>query len=659
MSTDPFADPELQPLVAAHRSGRLAEAEAGYRRLLAGHLDHPGAWHYLALLLWQSGRRDAALEAARSCIDADPAAPKPRLNLGVMLLDCGLPAEAAEHFLAARSVAPTVAQAAFGLGLAASALRRPEEAVERFREAITLAPDYAEAHYNLGCALKEAGDTAAAEDALRRAVALKPDYAEAFNNLANLLDGRAKPAEAEALVRQALGIREAFPEGWNTLGNTLEAQARLPEAEQAYRRAVTLRADYQEAWSNLLFTLNYQEDKDPVAVAAAHREWGKGMERHEPLPFPNPPEPRRRLRIGYVSPDFRTHSVAYFIAPVLAAHDRAAVEVFAYSCRGGGDATTRRLRDAADHWRDISGLDDAAAAESVRADGIDVLVDLAGHTASNRLPLFARRPAPVQVTWIGYPNTTGLAAIGWRLCDSVTDPPGPTDDVAAERLVRLPGCFLCYQPPSPSPQPQMRPAGCPVTFGSFNKLAKVTPGTIAAWATILARVPGSRLLVKSKQLDEPATRERLAAALAAHGIAADRLDLRGWIADRDGHLGAYGLVDIGLDTFPYNGTTTTCEAMWMGVPVVTWAGNRHAARVGASLLGTVGLTELVAADVAGYVEAAVALAADEARRQVLRSSLRQRLAGSPLCDAATFTRGVELALRIAWQDWCKNQGGWR
>ncbi|MGE5505698.1 MAG: tetratricopeptide repeat protein [Actinomycetota bacterium] len=650
--SDPFTDPRLDPLLAAHRSGRPAEAEDGCRRILADEPAHAGALHFLALLLWQSGRRDQALAAAAAAVQAAPAAVKPRLNLGVMLLDCARPAEAAEQFAAVRSLDPTVVQAPFGLGLAASAARRPAEAVGHFREATVLAPAYAEAHYNLGCALKEAGDTAAAEAALGRAIALKPDYAEAYSNLANLLDGRAKPSEAETLVRKALAIREAFPEGWNTLGNTLEAQSRLAEAEEAYRRAVTLRPDYQEAWSNLLFSLNYQDGKNPVEVAAAHRQWGATLPA-SPAPFPNRRDPGRRLRVGYVSPDFRTHSVAYFIAPVIEAHDRSVVEVFAYSCRAGGDATTRRLQAAADHWRDISALDDQQAARLVGDDAIDVLVDLAGHTAGNRLPMFARRPAPVQASWIGYPNTTGLAAVDWRMVDAVTDPPGPADTLAAERLLRLPGCFLCYQPPIPSPEPELRPPGGPVTFGSFNKLAKVTPATVAAWSAILARVPGSRMFVKSKQLDEPATRDRLAAAFAAHGISPERLDLRGWITDRDGHLGAYGLVDIGLDTFPYNGTTTTCEAMWMGVPVVTWAGGCHAARVGASLLKAVGMDELVAGDVDGYVDAAVALAGDPVRRAALRAGLRGRLAASALCDAATFTRGLEASLREMWRDWCE------
>jgi predicted O-linked N-acetylglucosamine transferase (SPINDLY family) len=649
---DPFDAPFLQPLVAAHRAGRLDEAEAGYRAVLARQPDLAGAWHYLSLLLWQTGRRAEAVSAAGNAVRHAPDTPKPRQNIGVMLLESAQPAAARAHFDMLVRLAPGLPQGSFGLGLVAAALHEREQAIAHFREAIRLEPAYAEAHYNLGCALKEAGDTKAAEAPLRRALELRPEYPEALCNLANVVAG-GRASEAEDHARRALALRPDFLQATYTLGTILEAQTRLAEAEACYRRAVELDPTSHEAWSNFLFYLNYSDTKTSHEIADEHRRWGARYAAVPAQPHGNSRDPGKRLKIGYVSPDFRAHSVCYFIEPVLAAHDAAAVEVFAYACRPGEDHATRRLKAAAHHWRDISVLDDEAAEAMIRADGIDILVDLAGHTGSNRLPLFARRPAPVQASWIGYPNTTGLAAVDWRMVDAITDPPGPDDDLATERLLRLPGCFLCYKPPSPAPEPAAPEPGGPVVFGSFNKLQKVTPSTIAAWSAVLRRVEGGRLMLKSQQLDDAAIRDRVVAAFASQGVGAERLDLLGWVAGRSGHLSLYNQIDVALDSFPYNGTTTTCEALWMGVPLVALRGDRHAARVGASLLTAVGLPELVADDIDAYVELAAALAADPPRRSELRRTLRPRMAASPLCNASRFAGGLEDAYRAAWREWCR------
>jgi predicted O-linked N-acetylglucosamine transferase (SPINDLY family) len=644
-------DPALQRFVTAHQAGNLPVAEDGYRGILARKPLHAGAWHYLSLLLWQTGRRGDAVAAAEKAVRFAPNLPKPRQNLGVMLMDGGAHDRAREQFAALARMAPTLPQGAYGLGLVAAALHRHDEAVTHFREAVRLGPNSAEAHYNLGCALKGAGDTKAAEAPLSRALALRAEYPEALCNLANVV-AATRVSEAEAHARQALALRPDFLEATYTLGTILEAQTRLSEAEACYRRAVELDPTSHEAWSNFLFYLNYSDTKTPAEIAVEHGAWGARYAALPALPHDNSPDAGRRLKIGYVSPDFRAHSVSYFIEPVLAAHDSATVEVFAYACRPGEDNATRRLKAVAHHWRDISTLDDDAAEAMIRADGIDILVDLAGHTGSNRLPLFARRPSPVQMSWIGYPNSTGLAAMDWRMVDAITDPTGAGDDLASEGLLRLPGCFLCYQPPSPAPDPMARPEDGTVVFGSFNKLQKVTPSTLATWATILARVPGSRLMLKSQQLDDAAIRDRIAGAFAAHGIDSARLDLLGWVADRSGHLGLYNRIDVALDPFPYNGTTTTCEALWMGVPLVALRGDRHAARVGASLLTAVGVPELIAETREAYVDMAAALAAAPSRRAALRRDLRPRMAASPLCDAAGFCGGLEQAYRDAWRRWC-------
>jgi predicted O-linked N-acetylglucosamine transferase (SPINDLY family) len=363
------------------------------------------------------------------------------------------------------------------------------------------------------------------------------------------------------------------------------------------------------------------------------------------------------LRIGYVSPDFWRHSCAHYVLPLFAGHDHNRYQIICYSDVRQPDSFTRRLQACADLWHDTYGLKDEALVELIRRDEVDILVDLNGHFAGTRLLAFARKPAPVQVTWLGYPNTTGLTTIDYRLVDPVTDPPGEADAYHSEALVRLSTGFLCYTPVPEAPEPA--PAPCLekgyVTFGSFNNMAKVTPEVIALWAAILQRVPTARLVLKSRQLDDAGTRRRFAALLHAHGIAEERFDLLPWSLRPDDHMGAYHGLDIALDPFPYNGTTTTCEALWMGVPVLSLMGDRHAGRVGASLLTTLGLSDWIATDPADYVDRAARLAADPAGLAELHRTLRARLVDSPLFNAAAFARMVEAAYRAMWQRWCAGQ----
>jgi predicted O-linked N-acetylglucosamine transferase (SPINDLY family) len=342
-----------------------------------------------------------------------------------------------------------------------------------------------------------------------------------------------------------------------------------------------------------------------------------------------------------VSPNFSRHSVGYFIAPVIAAHDRRQFEVFCYYTHRLSDDATARIRASADGWRDVATASDDALEALIRADGIDVLVDLAGHCKGNRLAVFARKPAALQLTWLGYPDTTGLDAIDVRITDGIADPAPGADARHTERLWRMDGTFLAYDPPRDSPGVAARRADAPVAFGSFNHAAKLNEPTIALWAEILARVPDARLILKSGLLDRADTRDRVLERFERNGVAVARIEVEGWRPDRGSHLALYGEVDIALDTYPYNGTTTTCEALWMGVPVVSRAGDVHMSRVGASLLRGAGLGELVAESDAQYVELAVALAGDAARRARLRASLRERLRASPLLDHAGFTRQLE------------------
>ena len=401
----------------------------------------------------------------------------------------------------------------------------------------------------------------------------------------------------------------------------------------------------------LLLDLNYLDHADPDLVFTAHRDWARAamscLAGEVTAPERRAPQ-GRRLRVGFVSPDFREHSVAYFIEPFLTAYDRQRFEVFCYYNNLQVDATTQRLRRHVDHWRGVFRLSDTALCDAVREDGIDILVDLAGHTRHNRLGVFARRAAPLQVTWLGYPNTTGLDSNDYRLCDPLTDPEGDGESQHSETLLRLPEGFLCYAGPD-TPLPS-RHGGDELTFGSFNNLEKVTSTTLGLWSRILTRVPGSRLLLKSRHLADPTMRAVFGERLCGSGIDTDRVELMGRLGDRQAHLDLYGRVDIALDTTPYNGTTTTCEALWMGTPVVTLRGDRHAARVGASLLAHAGLSELVAETAEAYVELAVALAGDPDRRTRYHDGLREMLARSVLCDGARHTRQLEATFLRLWRE---------
>lgn len=532
----------------------------------------------------------------------------------------------------------------------------------RYREACLLASELCaknrrdqEARSLLGHAFFQLGELDDARRCFRAVVENVPKSWKAHADLANAAHHIGELEEAVSHFREATRLDPTVAPVWDNLGISLCCQGKYHEAIECHRRALQVDPRFSRAHSNLLLTLHYLPDCDPEELLREHRRWG---EIHalagRPIAHSNTREPDRRLRVGYVSGDFRTHSVAYFIEPLIASHDRDRIAVWCYANIRGGDTTTLRLRDLSDHWRCIAGQDPAAVARQVQADQIDILVDLGGHTSNNQLALFAHKPAPIQVTYLGYPDTTGLPAIDYRLCDAITDPPDePTH--CTEELLRLPDCFLCYQPYAQAPPVSAPPAAANghVVFGSFNNLAKINRLVVDAWAKLLGSVPGSHLLIKNPSLRDTPTRERYAALFRSHGIPDERLELCGPTDSIADHLALYSRVDIALDTFPYNGTTTTCEALWMGVPVITLSGTRHAARVGASLLTATGLHDWVSRDLDGYLEVSVRLANTSDHLAAIRRSLRDRVASSPLCDAERLTRVVEQAYRTIWRSYCE------
>jgi len=574
----------------------------------------------------------------------EPSPPIDALNLGVALcLETGAYPEAVD--LARRVLerkpdnAPALlakAQAQFRLGLSA-------EAEETYRLALGTQQPHPAGWNNLGNILDELGRPADARTAFQRAIAEAPKFSEAHNNLGVTLAGQGEYVAAVVAYRAALECAPDNLAARNNLGVALLEQGQAVEAIREFSGVLAVDPHYRDAADNALYAALYTEE-DARLIRDAHMRWGHC------LPPATPFHPKARtsdkLRIGYVSPDFRQHSVSYFIEALLAAHDPKAVEIFCYSDVTCPDGVTARLSSTAHTWRDIHGQSDADVLALIRADQIDVLVDLAGHTKGNRLGVFAARGARVQLTAIGYPATTGVPAMDYRLCDAVTQP-HEADELFSERPMRLASGMHCYRPQSSAPTigPLPARASGQITFGSFNKLAKISPATIALWSGALNAVPGSRLVLKTKPLAEAVTRARLLAQFASYGIAAQQIDLRAWVPGDIGHLDLYNTVDIALDTFPYNGTTTTCEALWMGVPVLTLMGEGHAARVGASLLKQVELDEWIAATQGQFIEQAARLSADVAHLEALRRGLRARVAASPLCDARTYARDVEAAYR--------------
>ncbi len=614
----------LQEALAHHRAGRLAEAEKLYARVRAAAPGSFDAFHLSGFLALQQGRQaDAALLLLRASGLNSKSAPC-ALRLAHALKALGKLPEALAAAGRAAALDPACADAHFCLGELAAATAGFAAAVPHLRRVTELQPAAADGWANLGAALAQSADGSGALDCFDRALAIDP-------------------ANAQALTGRALA---------------LQSEHRTDEALAAYALVLAKDPRRHEARSARLLALHYTDGTDRKELFAEHLAFGAAVAAPPPLPLPNGPDPARRLRVAFLSPDLRSHPVAHFLDPLLAHLDRAAFEIFLYHDHAVVDAMSERLRARADQWRNFSGLPAAAAEAAIRADAPDILVDLAGHTGFNRLPLFARRLAPVQVTYLGYPDTTGLRAMDYRLVDAITDPPGEADALASEKLLRFSPVAWAYGPPAEAPVPAPPPggAGGSVTFGCFNNFAKVSDATLRGWARVLAAVPGSRLLLKDRSLSSPAQQARVRARCAALGLEDGRVELLGRTTGLGAHLAQYARIDVALDTFPYHGTTTTCDALWMGRPVVTLAGDRHGSRVGASLLAAVGHPEWIARDWDDYVRIAANLAANRTRLGAISRALRHDLACSPLLDHAGQAARLGATLRDCWARWCAEAG---
>jgi protein O-GlcNAc transferase len=668
--------------------GQWSEAVESYRRAIGIAPDFFAAHDSLGKMFRMQNNLVEAEASHREAIRLRPRSAMSHFNLGVVLQARGQIDSARDSYQQALGLDPTFAEVHFNLACIFQEQRSFSAAATAYQEALRLKPDYLDALNNYGVLAQDMGDLDGAGKCFERIVRLRPDWAMGHYNLANVHKLRRMRREAIACYLETVRLAPTYAAAYHNLaichsemdqadpaitycqkglehepnsaalcdsmGFALHTQGRGEEAIAWYRKAVALAPDDARRHANLLYALNYVPPIDPAALFSEHLVWAR---RHaEPLtalaaPHTNDRAPDRRLRIGYVSAHFRRHAVNYFTQPILTAHDHARFEIFCYSDVLAVDDVTAHLQSLVDQWRDVGPKSDEELAQLVRDDRIDILVDLAGHIGGSRLLVFARKPAPIQVTYIGYQNTTGMSAMDYRLTDERADPPGKTDPFYTEQLIRLPRSFFCYRPSDDSPPITSLPARAAgrVTFGCFNTFKKTTPQVIAAWLQILSRVDDSQLLILAtgggyveRHLHELAQRQR---------IDPRRIKFFDRRANRD-YQELLQQADIALDPFPFNGHTTTCDLIWMGVPVVMLEGETYASRFGGSVLANVGLEDLIAGTVEQYVEIAVKLAGDLERLERLRTELRQRMADSALLDFEGFTRNLELSYRQMWLKWC-------
>lgn len=672
---------------------RRDEAVTEYRKVLEWASNVAEACSAAALGLLELGLPEEALAACRRALELKPGLVEAEFNLGNALSTLGRYEEAVAAYRRVLARNPNLAEVHSNLGIALWESGRPEEAVAAYRRALQLKPDFAEAHCNLGNALSDLDELDEALVAYQRALELQPGFVNTYYGVVNVLERMKRFDEAIAACRGALELAPAEAKAYNVLGFALQAAGRRDEAIAAYRHAIELKPGYIEAYINLgsclarmgrleeavdvyrkrlqaatgdedlqsklLFILNYQEAVPPEAMLAEARAYGEKVA-SQAKPFEdcaNEPDPGRRLRVGLVSGDFGEHPVGHFLANVVANLDADSIKLFTYETFKRKGDLNERLRRHIPHWREATPgkLKDEALARQVREDRIDILIDLAGHTAHNRLPVFAWRPAPVQVAWLGYFATTGLAALDWILADPWVLPP-EEEAHFVEKPWRLPDSYYCFTPPDLPVEVCGLPAlkNGHITFGCFNNLAKINDRVIACWARVFETVPGSRLFLKTKALGDAAVAADYRARFARHGIAPERLRLEG-ASPRDEYLAAYHEVHIALDPFPFPGGTTSIEGLWMGVPVLTLKGDRFIGHQGETILHNAGLPDWIAADEDEYVAKAAAFARDLPALARLRAGLRERLVASPLCDAPRFARNLEAALRGMWRAWCESR----
>jgi protein O-GlcNAc transferase len=679
---------DLEAATRHHRAGEFAQAEALYNRILELEPNHPEALGQLGYLFSQTARAQQAVDLISRAIALKPASPILQNNLGIALAATGRLDDAIGAYLKAIDLNPNLAEPRNNLGNAFMAAGKPEQAVVEFEQAAQLRPDIpeigvslaralqaanqldkaekiyrnaadanpnsADAHANLGVALHLQGkwDEAIAEH--RRALTLRPDSAQGYFNLGASLRAAGKLDDAIVAYHQALQLQPKYPEALNNLANALRDIGQLDAALAAYRESAALAPEYDAPDTNRLYTLYFHAGYNAEAILEEHHDWYRRRAASLASKIKSHPNERsgdRRIRIGYISPDFRDHPVGLALEPLLENHDHKDFEIICFCNSLVDDPVTRRLRSHADRWHQVFSLSDEALAELIRREEIDILFDLSLHMAHNRLLVFAQKPAPIQATYLGYPGTTGIPSIDYRISDPVLDPPGSGAQYT-EQTIRLPHTYICWRW-SGGDEPLQPPPAIKngyITFGSLNTFCKVTPPVLETWARLMTKVKNSRLILRCPPGHAA---RRVLDTFNRLGIAENRIELTGrmpW----DQYVALCNRQDIGLDPFPYPGHTTSLDSLWLGVPIVTLAGDNAVARGGASILSNLGLLDLIATTPDEYIAIARGLAEDLTRLTELRAGLRRRIELSPLTNAPQFARDFEAACRRMWRTWCAN-----
>lgn len=655
---------EINPASAGYHANlglMLASAQQwpaaieSYRRALAIQPNLAEVHNNLGNALRSMGRGAEAIAEFQSSVAINPDLYGARLNLASALNAQGEFDKAISVYQSALATRPDDALTRSQLGSVLHSAGRIDQAIAELERAVQQQPKLDAALNNLGVALKDAGELSRAIDAFQRALEISPADGDYRANLGNVYLIKGDVDEAADLYRRALALRPNAAHAHNNLGNALKDLGQIDQAISSYRRAIECEHNWRMA-SNLLYSLHLHRASTPASLFEEHRKWNEiyaqALAPQTPA-YPNDADPNRRLRIGYVSPDFREHPVGRFIAPLLAHHDHAKFEIYCYAGASRPDPIAQRIEKYADVWRDIVAMTHDRLERQIREDRIDLLIDLSLHGEGNRLPIFARKPAPVQATYLAYASTSGLSTMDYRLTDPWLDPPGVGDEFYSETSIRLPRTYWCYEADENATDispPPSKTSGY-VTFGCFNNFCKVSDPALHAWREVLLAFPNSRLMLHVRG---NSARQRISDFFNQKGIDSTRLSFRGFLS-RDQYFRQYEQIDIALDPFPYPGGTTTCDALWMGVPVVSLAGATAVSRGGLSILSNVGLPELVAKTPEQYVQIALSLAGDRARLEHLRPSLRSMMHASPLMDAPQFAHDVETAYRMMWRAWCDRQ----
>jgi len=646
-----YAPAYFQLGVEHSEAGQAASAKEMYTKAVQLNPAYIEAWNNLGVACRSLGEPMHASEAYSMALKMNKNCKKTRDNMAICLMELGCKSlerkefkEASGYLKQGLTYNSLNADIYFNLGVMYSECKKFDKSRVQYELATHIDNNHANAFNNLGVIFRRQGNVESASRCFERALQLDSKMSLANKNLGALYGAQGRMADSIRLTRVALEGNAADAEACNNLALLLRDQADIEPCLEYLDTCLKLESESTHAWSNKLMTLNYPSEKTREEVFEAHRSWGERLELRTPVQFTSYKPRERVLRIGYVSPDFYSHSVSYFIHAALRYHDPLNVQVTCYSDVAVEDAKTQLFRSYVPRWRNIFGLSDEEAARLIHEDGIDVLVELTGHTGNNRLAMLAKKPAPVIVTWIGYPHTTGLSRVDYRISDERVDP-AAAPGLTSEKLVYLPECFLCYTPSDNPPSLNLKPAqemyGC-ITFGCFNNIAKVSALTIRLWCRLLHEVPDARLFLKSKALQCPDVQEKFRRLFAAHGIQRQRLDLSGLQPQTGSHLQMYSLIDVALDTAPYAGTTTTAESLFMGVPVVSLhCDGIHAQNVGTSLLTAVQLGDLVAVNEDEYVQKASELARNRTRLGALRAGLRSRMLQSVLCDGPRHTARLE------------------